>query len=124
MLALVNGLATATGITAALLVALNAGPLITGIGFCIFTASSIFWVIGGFMDAKASLMIQNGVLFLINIFGIYRYLWRKVAKEGQDSPEQAAGRLRRRLRAWFGPGEKPPRKQPQPHTPRAFDRQP
>ena len=42
-------------------------------GFYIFIFASIAWMIDGWLEGKASLVIQNVVLLLINIFGVFRW---------------------------------------------------
>lgn len=68
--------ASISGMIAAIIVALNAGARITGIGFIIFTGSSVVWIAASLLDGNNPLAVQNLVLFGINIFGIYRYLLR------------------------------------------------
>ncbi|MEW4466970.1 hypothetical protein AB1K62_03960 [Parasphingorhabdus sp. JC815] len=68
--------ASISGMVAAILVALNAGAKVTGIGFIIFTISSLIWITASVADGNNPLAVQNVVLLIINIFGIYRYLWR------------------------------------------------
>ena len=78
---LVTGLkwfATGTGITAAFMVSLDSGRRVTGWGFVIFVGSSIAWIAASIMAGDGALGTQNAVLFAINIFGVYRYLIRKV----------------------------------------------
>lgn len=43
-------------------------------GFAVFVAASVAWIIDGWLEAKASLVIQNVVLLGVNIFGIWRWL--------------------------------------------------
>jgi hypothetical protein len=50
-----------TGI-AAVMVALNWSPQTTVLGFMVFIAASIAWMIDGLLEDKASLLIQNAVL--------------------------------------------------------------
>lgn len=69
--------ATASGIVAAFMVALDSGRRVTGWGFVIFTGSSIAWIIASVMAGDAALGTQNAVLLGINILGVYRYLVRK-----------------------------------------------
>lgn len=69
--------ASISGMIAAILVALNAGARVTGIGFSIFTGSSVAWIASSLLDGNNPLAVQNLVLLAINIFGIYRYLWRQ-----------------------------------------------
>ena len=73
--------ATVTGIGAAVLVALNLGARLTGWGFVIFTISSIGWIAFALAEGELPLAIQNGVLFVINLLGIYRYWFLKKTHE-------------------------------------------
>ena len=45
---------------------------ITVAGFMIFLVASIAWMIDGWLESKASLVIQNVVLLLINAIGVLR----------------------------------------------------
>lgn len=79
MLDSIQWAAMTTGIIAAILIAGRFGQRTSGIGFLIFAASSIAWVVVGLGKGEAPLAIQNSVLLLINIFGVWRYL---IAREG------------------------------------------
>ncbi len=74
--------ATATGVVAAFMVSLDSGRRVTGWGFVIFVVSSIAWITASVMAGDGALGTQNAVLFGINIFGVYRYLIRKVEPGG------------------------------------------
>jgi hypothetical protein len=67
-------IAAAMTIVAASLVAANWSPRVTIAGFVIFVWASILWLIDGWLEGKPSLVIQNFVLLLINIAGVYRWL--------------------------------------------------
>ena len=71
---IIQWFATITGIVAAIMVALNLSAKISGYGFIIFTGSSIAWVTFGILSGESPLAIQNVVLTVINIVGIYRWL--------------------------------------------------
>lgn len=73
----VRWLATGTGICAAIVVSLNLGTRITGWGFVVFTVSSTAWVAAGLLGGLPSLVVQNAVLTVINVIGIYRWLIRR-----------------------------------------------
>jgi hypothetical protein len=45
-------------------------------GFSIFVVSSLAWIAAGWFETQPSLYIQNGVLLLINLAGIWRWLPR------------------------------------------------
>jgi hypothetical protein len=70
-------IATGTGVTAAFIVSMDLGRRATGAGFVIFVVSSIAWIAGAVLTEDWALTTQNGVMFAINIFGVYRYLVRK-----------------------------------------------
>lgn len=95
--------ATSTGIVAAILVAANLGAKITGWGFAIFIASSIAWISFALMSGQQPLALQNGVLLIVNIGGVYRY-WVRLpqkrkagatdAKLGEDDADGKTGAAR------------------------------
>lgn len=65
--------ATVATIAAAVLVAANWSPKLMVTGFYIFIFASVAWMSDGWLEGKASLVIQNAVLLLVNIFGVYRW---------------------------------------------------
>ncbi|MDZ4762856.1 MAG: hypothetical protein SGJ21_17495 [Alphaproteobacteria bacterium] len=69
--------ATITGIAAAIMVAGKFSTRITGIGFLVFAVSSVGWIAFAVIEGELPLTIQNGMLLLINLFGVYRYLIMK-----------------------------------------------
>lgn len=66
-----------TGTVAAIMVSANVGRRLTGYAFVIFTISSITWITYAFQDGETPLILQNAVLTLINVAGIYRWLIAK-----------------------------------------------
>ena len=88
--------ATGTGIAAAITVSLNLGVRVTGWGFVVFTVSSVCWIAAAVMQGETALTVQNGVLFVINLVGIYRYLLnpsRKLRRQmaAEEGEAQAGG---------------------------------
>jgi hypothetical protein len=81
--------ATGTGVLAAIIVSLNLGPKKTGWGFVIFTVSSVAWIVAAMMQDELALTVQNAVLFVINVIGIYRYLLHPERQEKKK--QQGAG---------------------------------
>ncbi len=67
-------LGTVAGITGALLIALNVGGTIVGIGFIFFAVSATAWVVAGWRMGKPSLVAMHGVFLAINLLGIWRWL--------------------------------------------------
>lgn len=88
MTEILNWFASLTCIVAALLVSINAGRKVSGLGFVVFSISSAAWVAAATMEGESPLALQNMVLLGINLFGVYRYLWRPVRMERR----QQAGR--------------------------------
>ncbi|MBA2127402.1 hypothetical protein DLM45_14395 [Hyphomicrobium methylovorum] len=73
-LAIVNAFGAASTIVAAIFIASNYSPRIMVLGFCVFVFASVAWMLSGWLDQKPSLMVQNGVLLVVNIAGIWRWL--------------------------------------------------
>lgn len=64
----------ASGIVAAIMVSANFSRRTTGYGFAVFLVSSLVWIAYGVLGADPPLVIQNGILVLINMLGVYRWL--------------------------------------------------
>ena len=68
--------AAVTTVIAAAMVAANWNARVTVAGFVIFIAASIAWMVDGYLENKASLIIQNAILLGINVLGVWRWLPR------------------------------------------------
>jgi len=82
-LAILRTFAAVTTVLAAALVAANLNARISVAGFMIFLLASIAWMIDGWLEGKASLVIQNVVLLLINAIGVWRW-FPKAEKEANS----------------------------------------
>jgi hypothetical protein len=71
---LIRWTASIAGIFAAIMVAANIRPIVTGLGFVVFTLSSVCWIVAGYTEDLPSLILQNVVLTVINVIGIWRWL--------------------------------------------------
>jgi len=69
-------LAAVATIIAAALVAANWNAKVMVAGFALFIVASLAWMADGWLESKASLMIQNAILLIINVLGIWRWLPR------------------------------------------------
>jgi hypothetical protein len=67
-------------VIAAALVAANWNARVMVAGFAIFIVASIAWMIDGWLETKASLIIQNAILLLINLLGVWRSLPKALAR--------------------------------------------
>jgi hypothetical protein len=68
--------AAVTTVAAAAMVAVNWNARVTVSGFVIFLIASIAWMADGWFESKSSIVIQNFILLLINLLGIWRWLPR------------------------------------------------
>jgi len=69
--------ASISGMIAAAMIAAHLGARVTGWAFVLFCGSSVVWIAASLLDGNDPLAVQNVVLLGINLFGVYRYLWRK-----------------------------------------------
>ena len=81
-LAILGTFAAVTTVLAASLVAANLNARATVAGFMIFIVASIAWMADGWLETKASLVIQNVILLLINAIGVWRW-FPKAEKEAK-----------------------------------------
>ena len=94
-LAILRTFAACTTILAAAMVAANMNARITVAGFAIFIVASIAWMADGWFENKSSLVIQNVILLLINILGVWRWLPRAEKEAGASGASPASTSLRR-----------------------------
>ena len=67
--------ATISGVAAALMLASDLGRKVTGYGFVLFCTMNIAWILfAQSQEDGAGLIWQNGILFGVNLLGVYRYL--------------------------------------------------
>ena len=73
-------------VLAAALVAANFSPRAMVWGFSTFILASLAWIADGWLEGKTSLVIQNAVLLLINILGVWRWLPKAKKKASLPAP--------------------------------------
>lgn len=62
-------------IIAAAMVASDLGRRVTGAGFVLFSVVAVLWVWAGLTAPDGMpLAVQNGILLLVNLFGVWRFL--------------------------------------------------
>jgi PRC-barrel domain len=85
--------APAATMIAAMMTAANLGAKITGFGFVVFTIGSIAWCIIGASSGQQNLVLTNGFLTAVNVFGIWRWLGRQARYEkgGRTAAEASSG---------------------------------
>lgn len=78
-------------IVAAALIAADLGRKVTGWGFVLFCIVAIAWVVSG-LTAKDGLPIavQNGILLLVNLYGVWQFLLSPKKKREIERAEEIA----------------------------------
>lgn len=84
-------LAPAATMLAAVMTAANLGARVTGWGFVVFTIGSLGWIAVGLGSGQTNLIVTNGVLSIINIIGIWRWLGRQARYEAVAEAAENAG---------------------------------
>ena len=59
---------------AAALIAVDLGRKVTGWGFVLFCAVSVTWVISGLTSDALPIAAMNGILLMINAWGVWQFL--------------------------------------------------
>ena len=78
LLSILQWFGAVTSVIAAGLVAADLGRKITGWAFVLFVVSSIALLIWGFMQPDSTgIGVQNAIMLVINLLGVYRYFIRK-----------------------------------------------
>ena len=78
-------------ILAAALIAGDFGRRVTGWGFVLFSVVSVVWIVSG-LSAKDGMPIavQNGILLLINLYGVWQFLLSPKKKREIERAEELA----------------------------------
>ena len=77
---------------AAMMTAANLGPRVTGWGFVVFTLGAIGWLIVAAVTGQTNLLWQNGILLVIDVVGIWRWLGREARYESGAEAAEAKSR--------------------------------
>jgi hypothetical protein len=78
---------------AAMMTAANFNARVTGWGFAVFTVGSICWSVVGALTGQTNLLATNGVLTLVNLIGVWRWLGKQQTyEEGGKSAEASSRR--------------------------------
>jgi nicotinamide riboside transporter PnuC len=84
---------------AAALVAADLGRKVTGWGFVLFCAVALMWVVSGLTSNALPIAATNGVLLLIDAWGVWQYLLNPKKKKVIERVEKAAERIERQVEA-------------------------
>lgn len=84
---------------AAALVAADLGRRVTGFGFVLFCAVAITWVVSGLTSDAMPIAAMNGVLLLINAYGVWQYLLSPKNRKVMDRLKPVAERIEKQVEA-------------------------
>ena len=84
---------------AAALIAADLGRKATGWGFVLFCAVSVTWIVAGLTSGAPPIAAMNGILLLINAWGVWQFLLNPRKKKVIERVEQAAEKIEREVKA-------------------------
>ena len=84
-------------VIAAALLASDLGRKVTGWGFVLFCAVAVTWIVAGLTSDAMPIAAMNGVLLLINAWGVWQYLLNPRKKKVIERVELAAERIEREV---------------------------
>lgn len=84
---------------AAGLIAADMGRRTTGWGFVLFCAVSVTWIVSGLTTDAMPIAAMNGVLLLINAWGVWQYLLSPKKKRVMERLEPVQDRIEQDVEA-------------------------
>lgn len=84
---------------AASLVAADWGRRVTGWGFVLFCAVALTWVVSGLTSGALPIAAMNGVLLVINFYGVWQYLLSSKNRAKLEKMEELAEEAEREVEA-------------------------
>lgn len=86
-------------IIAAALIAADLGRRVTGAGFVLFSVVSIVWIVSGLTSDGMPIAVQNGILLLINLYGVWQFLLSPKKKREIKEAEKIAAQAKQKVAA-------------------------
>lgn len=84
---------------AAALIAADRGRKITGWGFVLFCVVSATWIVSGLTSRAAPIAAMNGILLLINLWGVWQFLLSPKNKAKLEKLEELEHEAEREVEA-------------------------
>jgi cbb3-type cytochrome oxidase subunit 3 len=92
-------IAAASTIVAAAMVAGDFGRRVTGWGFVLFVVASAAWIATSVINGAMPLVVANGILLVINAWGVWQYLLNPRKKREIEKAEEIAEEAEREVAA-------------------------
>ncbi len=86
-------------ILAAAMIAADLGRKVTGWGFVLFSVVSIVWIVSGLTSDGMPIAVQNGILLVINVYGVWQFLLSPRKKREIEEAERIAEEAKERVAA-------------------------
>jgi nicotinamide riboside transporter PnuC len=86
-------------VIAAALIAADLGRKVTGYGFVLFCAVAATWIVSGLTSNALPIAAMNGVLLVINAWGVWQYLLNPRKKAVIERVEKVTERIEREIAA-------------------------
>ena len=86
-------------VIAASMLASDRGRRVAGFGFVLFCAVAVTWVVIGLTSNALPIAAMNGVLLLINAWGVWQYLLNPKKKKVIERVEEAAKAIEQEVQA-------------------------
>jgi uncharacterized membrane protein YphA (DoxX/SURF4 family) len=77
-------------IIAAAMIAADLGRRWTGWGFVLFVVVSLAWIASGLGNGTLPIVVQNGLLLAVNLWGVWQYLLSPKKKREIEKAEEIA----------------------------------
>ena len=84
---------------AAAMIAADLGRKVTGLGFVLFCAVAVTWIVSGLTSGAMPIATMNAILLLINLWGVWQFLLNPRKKKVIERVEKAAERIEREVEA-------------------------
>lgn len=89
---LAGWIAPAATMIAAIMTAANLGTRVTGWGFAVFAVGAVAWIIVAMGSGQHNLLLSNGFLLVVDLFGMWRWLGRRARYDAGAEAAAAASK--------------------------------
>ena len=87
---------------AAAMIAADLGRKVTGWGFVLFCAVAVTWIVSGLTSDALPIAAMNGILLLINLWGVWQFLLSPKNKAKLEKLEELEAEAEREVAAKGG----------------------
>lgn len=81
------------------LIAADLGRRVTGWAFVLFCLTNVAWVVAGVISGQMPLVVQNGLLFVVDAWGVWQYLLSPKKKREIEKAEEIAEEAKEEIEA-------------------------